>query len=597
MNDGLTTYKRILNSTRALVLVIAAFAFLLYFNALFGGFIDDDHTLILGNEWLRDFANLPSIFFSGVWSFEEGHGATNYYRPVYSLLYMVDYALFGYKAWGWHLINIILHMLNSVMVFYVARELLGKNSDGDVANGNLLAFIAALIFVAHPIHTEVVAWISPIGELSFTLAFLVSFYFYILARDADKSENFKRNYAISIAAFFIGTLSKETALTLLILLPVYDLIMREQKKPWLIKAVKLYLPFYAVTIIYFFLRTSALGGLTPKEGMHPYLSGFQYFINIFPLLFDYFKALVWPAGLSSFHPFNPVYSVGDGRFIVSAIVLGIILIGGVLLRKRSRLYPLSLAIVIIPLLVVLYVPVLDRNTFAERYLYLSVLGFALFLVLGARHLLLKRPELGKLVTVFFAVLLIVYSAATVRRTFEWRDDFTLWKATIEKQPENYFILSRLARMYFERGDVGTATKLLERSIAANLKRTTPDPRVLGFSLMGLGDFYRIQKEPAKALATYMRFMEIAPGRGDINLKIADLYLNSGETKKAIAFYSDALRYAASAEEAVLSFRGLGRAYGAAGEREKAVRSFREALKISPGDEPSINALKQLENKN
>ncbi len=107
------------------VLIIAFVAFAVYANALQNGFIYDDHSQILKNHLIRDIRNIPEIFRRSAWTFEGAPPTSNYYRPMLNILYMFTYYISGLKPWGYHLVNILFHAANSVLVFLVASKLLG----------------------------------------------------------------------------------------------------------------------------------------------------------------------------------------------------------------------------------------------------------------------------------------------------------------------------------------------------------------------------------------------------------------------------------------------------------------------------------------
>ena len=184
------------------MLIIAIVVLSAYANTLLNGFVYDDRQQVLQNPWITNIRYLPNILFSSVWAFEGDHGGSNYYRPVMHLIYMAEYHLFGLKAWGWHLVNIIIHTLNSTMVFLIAstffrlstennqeqetsREALSIVDQYTIRNSPISAFIAALLFAMHPINTEPVAWIAGIPELSFTFFYLLSFYLYRRSHDGN----------------------------------------------------------------------------------------------------------------------------------------------------------------------------------------------------------------------------------------------------------------------------------------------------------------------------------------------------------------------------------------------------------------------------
>jgi hypothetical protein len=183
-----------------LILVILLLSSLVYFNALSGDFVYDDVNQIVNNPWVKDIRSMPAIFSKSVWSFE-GDTRDNYYRPLMHIVFMFNYAIFGLNPAGFHLVNILFHAGNSVLIFLIAAELIEKKSKQyavssgqpqSKAGGNLsrvtlhpsrvTAFIATLLFATHPIHTEAVTWISGLPDVAFSFFYLSSLYLYIVFR-------------------------------------------------------------------------------------------------------------------------------------------------------------------------------------------------------------------------------------------------------------------------------------------------------------------------------------------------------------------------------------------------------------------------------
>src|SRR3989338_11160465 len=185
--------RGLLSSKYTYIVIILITSIGVYLNTLPNGFVYDDEFQVLKNPWIKDVRYIPEIFLSDVWAFE-GKGLSNYYRPLMHMIYMIDYYIFGLKPWGFHLTNIIFHAGVSVLVFIIASILINQSHDLNPKSQILKsksniqdskskilspAFIAALLFAAHPIHTEAVTWVAGIPELSFTLFYLLSFYLYI----------------------------------------------------------------------------------------------------------------------------------------------------------------------------------------------------------------------------------------------------------------------------------------------------------------------------------------------------------------------------------------------------------------------------------
>ncbi len=183
-----------------------------YANTLSNDFVYDDRSQVLENRLILDFRYLPDIFTRSAWSFQSAPVISNYYRPMMNVIYMLNYYIFGLTPWGFHLVNILFHAGNSVLVFLLTARLLRDAPDrvsetgGRPVSANIPPFIAALLFATHPVHTEAVAWVAAVPELSFTLLYLLSFYLFIGSAAA-----FSGKYVLSVVLFFVAAFCKENS--------------------------------------------------------------------------------------------------------------------------------------------------------------------------------------------------------------------------------------------------------------------------------------------------------------------------------------------------------------------------------------------------
>lgn len=555
------------------ILLIVSFG--VYANTLFNEFVYDDNVQVLGNLWIKDSSNIPAVFSSPTWAFSTENSSQskfNYYRPMMHLIYMAEYHIFGLKPWGWHLVNIIFHAINSIMVFLITFRLFhtrmgevivgvplvttGRFGRGQATHlhsqeeqeGIIFSLIAAILFNTHPINTEVVAWVAGIPELSFTLFCLMSFYLYISQR-----------YLLSSFFFFMAAISKETALILPIFLLVYDYACRRgifSKRNY-----ANYLPFIMVTGIYMFLRIYALGGMAPQRHRHDYLSSFQYFINVFPLIIQYFEKLILPINLT-FHVFHPVYSILEPKTIISISLTISFLTILFLIRRVSILAFFALLWVLIPLLPVLYIPGVGENTFAERYLYLSSAGFsvlAAYLFTKALYKLEFRKmgwAIKKVLIISICIIIGLYSTGTIRRNLVWANSMVLWFDIVQKSPDSAMAHYNLGGSYYFDGQIDLAIMEFQKAI------------------------------------------EIAPGYVDAHYNLGAVYQNKGLLKNAIEEYQEVIKLSPGSADA---YYNLGLINTQSNFLDQAILSFQEAIRIKPEYQEAqkelnkvINLKKQLQ---
>lgn len=241
---------------RALIAIPIILSIGVYLNSLFGQFVSDDIYQVLKNPWITEPGHIKDIFFSSVWNFLPEGSSSPYYRPMMYVSYLISHSISGVNSWGYHLINILLHAANSAALFILALSLTERAGFAEDKNyASLFALGAASLFAVHTINTEAVNWVASVPELSFSLCFILSLYFFG-----------KRRIFPAALLFFISLLYKETAIVLLPMLFVFDILFDTDRKRSASEYAKRYWPFGAALILYLVMRVIALGSLTAGTG-------------------------------------------------------------------------------------------------------------------------------------------------------------------------------------------------------------------------------------------------------------------------------------------------------------------------------------------
>lgn len=560
-------------SASLLILMIVAVSCAVYFNALFNDFVYDDYPQIVENHALRDLGNLPRVFVKDVWSFMGG-GQSNYYRPLMHAIYMVNYALFGLSPWGFHLVNILLHAGVSVLVFFTSRRLFAMSQLH--TSGLLLSFIAALLFATHPIHTEAVTWIACLPELTFTLFYLWSLYAYMGAVQGEQIVS-RQQYSLSVVLFVFAALCKETALTLPLLLAVYDYSSaRKAYRP--LRYVKRYVPFLTAAVLYLAMRSYVLSGFAPVK-RHVDLSTYEYFINIFPLFARYLEKLVLPLNLKVFYVFQPISSLLTLSGVVSLAVTLSFLMAAIVAAQKNKLIFFSLMIVTVPLLPVLYIPALGDNTFTERYLYLPSFGFVFLAALLVGWIIDRKPWAAKGLLAAVLVVLFFYSVATVQRNMVWKNELSLWLDAVKKEPEGATVHGQLGAAYTELGDT---TKALEQfQIALKINPAYAD------AYTNIGLLYYNMGQVDRAVEYFQKSLQLKPASPETHNNIGLAYARLGKLDQAVDSFQESLRLK-SGQPGI--YNNLGNAYEKMGMLDKAIEEYRNALRIQQNNADAYNHL-------
>jgi tetratricopeptide (TPR) repeat protein len=561
--------------------LLCAVVFIIYFLSLFNGFVFDDIEQVLNNVWVTDVRYIPEVLFSGAWEFKEGHGATNYYRPMMHLAFMLEYHLFGAEIPGlWHFFNIVLHAINVLVAYSLFRLLLkdfevpAKNPQRGFSRESI-ALMAALLYAVHPMASEVVMWVSAVPELSLAFFYLLSFSFYIrFTRGGSKAA-----YIASLALFFLAALSKETAMTLPLVIVAYDLIKRERKPG---RAIIGYIPFAIMALLYIVIRERALHFLVPVGIAHPYLTGYENVINMFPLLAGYFKALLIPIKLNPFHLLDPIFSLGGARAIVSLVVTAAIPVLFYIFR-REKLLLVTFTLILFPLFTVLYIPLLGDNAFSERYLYLSITGYALLLALFLNYLSVRGATALKPVLLAFIAITLFYSAVVAKHNPDWKSNQTLWEGTLRIDPDNSFALYELANIYALSGREDEALDFFIKAREIYGERKAPDLDMMETLTSTIASGYILKGEVKRAIELYEEFIRSYSTSFDFAYRLATLYKIDNHPEKALKLLYALLRDQKDKAERGKLYLDIADIYLAKGQNIEALREYDNALQLEPGD--------------
>lgn len=518
------------------IIILISAVFAVYLVTIAAGFVYDDNTQVLANRWIRDIGYIPEILTSSGTEFM-GKKA-NTYRPMLHLVFMAEFHAWGLNARGYHFVNIVFHAANTVLVFIVAALMFQsplRNGPGGArvirfprqnAQGYIAPFFAAAFFATHPINVEPVAWASAIPELTYTFFLLLSFYLYMRSGEGGRGL-----LAISAASFFLGLLSKETAVSLLALIAAYDFASRG----WgMLRLWKNYVPYMAALAAYAAIRTYAVGGIIHHK--QAALSAFESLLNAFPLLFQYFWKLLLPIDLKVIYIFTPAASFADIR-VLAGVALVTLTAAGALLARKNRVIFTSIFWMLVPVLPVLYVPALSNSAFAERYLYLPSAGFGVLLAYLTRGALNRAFDGGlrgaaRPALIAAVALVVIYSAASVKRSFVWLDELSLWKDTVEKTPASRYAQYNLGVAY-------GAAKDHERAIAHYREAIRLDPNYVS-AYYNLAWTYNATGNEAGAIENYMHVLRLEPNASAAHYNLGLIYMKNKMFDEAIAEFEGAI---------------------------------------------------------
>jgi hypothetical protein len=466
--------------------LLALLAFAVYANSLGNGFIGDDKEQLLNNPLVSGH-RIAAAFGSGVWAFRGVQG--NYYRPLQFLVYILLHGLFGFQAFGFHLFFVLMHAVNTVLVYFLTMR---------VAARSRIALAAAALFAVHPIHTEVVDWIASLPDLMLTTIAIFAVWWF--ARQGGRPRG--RQAAGHCVLFLAALLTKETGIMLLPLYAGFERICLGRPLRELKKNMALYGAMLGTFALYLAARCSALGGLAPGQQTFHHLTPVEFCLSAVMTAAQYVGKLILPLDLNYFHIFQATRSVTPG-FLISLAALAAL---AVVAFRRPTPRPVAYGILWMALTLApaLNLTGVGQNVFAERYLYLPSVGFAWIAGMAWTWWAERQPRLAGTAAI---VILCAGAWQALARNADWHDDFTLLQVTAAQSPGAGILHNNLAGVYVERNDLDRAVN--EERLAVRLEpRSAPFHKNLGLLLMA--------RDPRAAIGEFEESLRLQPS--DVQLR-------------------------------------------------------------------------------
>lgn len=525
------------------LLCLSLLGILIYSGVFFGPFLFDDRSGIIENETVkslsRAIANLSDR------------------RSIGNLTFSVNYFFSGHRVFGYHLVNILVHICNAVLIYLLVR-LLGKTPGiaRDEPSTSFLALSAAFLFVAHPIHTQSVAYISQRVTSLATLFYVSSVICYLKARALDRGPSRGSSaqqiifYALAVLAALAGLKTKEIVATLPLMIIVIELFCFNDNRRSA-KRVGILLGILGLTVAAFMAigktgrpLADVLSGIDAASRETVSISRSEYFFTQLRVIVTYLRLLLLPM--------NQVLDYDYPRFptiLAPAVLASLALLSSLIglatwTFRRNRMVSLGIAWFFIALSVESgIIPI--RDVINEQRTYLPSIGFLLAALAALDRAAVKEQFRMAVV----AALIILFSAGAYARNRVWTSSENLWTDVVEKAPYKARGYNNLGTAYKEAKDFQRATSLFKKALSLQ------------------DDFS----------AAYYNLGDIAYEQGDY--------------EEAISYLDKALTTRAKDNLTTLdALNKLGRTYGAMGQFDRAIEYFQRALALHPESFVLINNL-------
>lgn len=570
-----------MKNNRIFCLIIILLTLLAYSNSFETSFHHDDLHVIVRNPFVKDFNKIPQFFFqpqmgSGIYS------ETSSYRPLLMASFALNYYLGGLNVFGYHLFNFGLHVACGLLVYFIALYIFrftGTPSEVQPLRYQLTALFSALVFTLHPVQTESVTYVTGRSSLLTAVFFLASFFTYLqfgLTRRA-------RYLVISLLSYAGALLAKETAVTIVALLILFDFLFPHGRS-WKSRVLSL-LPYFLVSCMYMGIRIYFFGFFQyAVDPVRPFPS---HIFSQSRAWVHYLGTLLLPLNLNIDYDFPLSHSILEGEVILSLFLLAGLALAIAWRSPSNRLIGFWAGWFAINLLPTNSVIILE-DLVSDRWLYLSSVGYAVLLAYAIswiyQTLVARRARAARILFFFLCALGIeLYGFSTLLRNFTWNNDRSLWEDAVAKSPHKARPHDALGVALASEGRLQEAEQSLKRAIHLA-------PRG-GQAYINLGYVYSLQGKSEEALAAYEMAIPLCPRL------LSEIYNNMG----LIYFRQERMEEAEKAFRKSIEIRphhappycNLGAYYEKKGDIDRAIHYYEITVKLAPDYHLAYGALSVL----
>jgi tetratricopeptide (TPR) repeat protein len=551
----------------------------LYLNSLGNLFTNWDDTMIYSNPEIRSLGweNILNIF-------TPKKGAT--YQPVRVFSYALDYRFWELDPLGYHITNILFYVLTCMTVF-LSLEMLSSHlrKGASESSHRRVALVGTLLFAAHPVHTEAVAWLAARKEVLQGFFFFLAFGLYLKGKEV-KGRQRTTLFVLVLLSMFLATLSKPSAIVFPTVLVVYEMALRRDQ--W-VNFIKEHWFFFSVsTIISILFAFVLFRVMLHAGGIKPYHGG-TFFNNLLVSFYVFLyniKLLVFTINYSAAYTIRVPYPLIN---VQTAIVIGsVFLLFGLSIWSLKKTKVIFFSVFFFFLTLLPYLNIIPISTIlADRYLFIASFSYCFLLGIGFDKLYTlvnKRfsVDFFKVLSVILFLFLVgFYSFMTIQQNKIWENSYTLWSDAVEKYPDSNVANALMGVVYMELGMDEKAAEYLEKAV--QLLPIDYESR------NNLGIVYGRLDKPEEALKELMTAISLQPKNDIMKINLAVFYQKQKEYTKAEEILNDLIKK--NPKNAGLSYR-LGLLYKEMGDYDAAIRAFIRTTELSPD---IINPYEELGN--
>lgn len=581
------------------IFLIVVIGSLIYSNSFQAEFQFDDTWLIVNNQDIKSTDNVSNV----------SNWLNLHYRMLSRLSFVANYKASTLDYRGYHLVNLLIHLLTGIFVYLLTLRLLSVRKLTDhIAHSQLIALFTALIFVSHPIQTQAVTYLSQRMTSMAALFYIISVYCYLLARVASyRDKEMTKSWVLGFSAVLLGIMSiytKQTVITLPVAFILFELIfIRNNEGKISVRAIAIIATLISAGVILILLQ-----GVHTRDDQSA-ISRLDYLLTQFRAIPHYFRLILLPYGQNIDHHFIVSSSFGFDEIVGLLINLGIIISGVILWLRKYVVLSFSIFWTYLALSVESSIfPI--RDVFVEHRMYLPMFGVSLFIAQSTFLLFQSKRSIAIGLLVLTAA---TYGILTYQRNKVWQAPLSLWQDSVKKSPNKARPNNNLGHAYLVLGETDSALYYFEKAIsfkpdyveALNNKGLVlyqrgdyeaavhefqkamtfkPDyaPAVnnVGLAWSKLGEYRQAVKYMKKA-------QKMDPNNPEIPYNMGTVYEKQGKLDKAESFYLKALTINSSMAKATFN---LANVYYAKGNMDNAIQYYEETVHIQPNNTDALNNL-------
>uniref|UniRef100_A0A1I8NQF0 dolichyl-phosphate-mannose--protein mannosyltransferase n=1 Tax=Stomoxys calcitrans TaxID=35570 RepID=A0A1I8NQF0_STOCA len=557
------------------IIVVFVLCFFCYGSALNGTFVFDDTVAIKHNKAITQLpTNYTAIFTRDFWGAaiadEDSHKS---YRPLTSLMFHWEWMIWKMEPYHMKMINMFMHMLNSILVLMVVRRFQFEKSYISQHTQDV-AFVAAVLFAVHPVHTEAVCGIVSRADLMFCFIFLLCLWMC----SANFNSIWQQVFIVSMT--FVGVLFKESAITIPLAcvlvtfgLERWNTLCWKQQLKRLVCKRNLFYGISTLAIILFRLWLADFKTPKFRAADNPVAHAENLATRIYSQNYIYFfnlKILINPLHLCfdwSFDCIRLIEGITDKRMLLVLCLYAMVI---VLILNYNRNFPpvIGLGLMVIPFLPASGI-IKVGFVIAERVLYVPSVGFCYITAYGFIWLS-EHIKYRKCLQIAFGLVVIIFVLRCRQRSLEWLTEERLFWSALEVCPNNAKVHYNIARLATDVKNNKKAFHHYHKAI-----ELAPD---YDAALMNLGNLYRDNGNLPKAENYIKKSLEITPDFATAWMNLGIVQAANKNYKEALDSYNNALKYRKNYANC---FYNMGNLYLELNQYNEALKYWQYAVAIKP----------------